>query len=86
MHNADLHPASIPLRKGEVHHLRGARGQRIEALSGCLWVTMDNDLRDIFVAPEHGFQVDADGDTLVSAVSDSRFVLLAPVVASLGSY
>jgi hypothetical protein len=78
MNTADLFPASIPLRKGEIHRLRGARGQRVEALSGCLWVTMDNDLRDIFVAPGHGFRIDADGDTLLSAIADSRFVLLAP--------
>ncbi len=79
MNTADLHPAAIQLRKGEIHRIRNGLGQRIGALSGCLWVTIDNDLRDIFVAGGEGFSVDRRGDTLVSAVADSSFVLLEPV-------
>jgi hypothetical protein len=85
MNTADLNSASIALRKGEILRLHRARGQRIEALSGYLWVTMDNDLRDIVVAPGHGFRVDGDGDTLLSAIADSRFVLLEPVEGRLPS-
>jgi hypothetical protein len=78
MNTNDLQPAAIQLRKGEIHRIRNGLGQRIEALSGCLWVTIDNDLRDIFVGPGEGFSVDRGGDTLVSAMDDSRFVLLDP--------
>ena len=79
MNTADLHPASIPLRKGQIHRLRDGLGQRIEALNGCLWVTIDNDLRDIFVAAGEGFQIDRRGDTLISALADSSFVVMQPV-------
>lgn len=79
MNTSDLQPASISLRKGEVHRIHHGLGQRIEALNGCLWVTIDNDLRDIFVAPGKGFSIDRRGDTLVSAVADSSFVVLQPM-------
>ena len=79
MNATDLHSASISLRKGEIHRLRHGLGQRIEALNGCLWVTIDNDLRDIFVAAGEGFTIDRDGDTLISGMADSSVVLLAPV-------
>jgi hypothetical protein len=78
MNFAELHPASITLRKGQVHRIRHARGQRIESLGGSLWVTIDNDLRDIFVRPGEGFSVDRPGATLISALDDARFVLLRP--------
>ena len=79
MNTTDLTFAAIPLRKGEIRRLHNAKGQRIEALSGALWVTIDNDPRDIVVEPGAGFSVDKNGDTLVSAMADARFVLLAPV-------
>jgi hypothetical protein len=79
MNTTDLHPASISLRKGEIHRIHHGSGQRIEALNGCLWVTVDNDLRDIFVAAGEGFTIDRDGDTLLSAMADSSFVLLEPI-------
>jgi len=79
MNTTDLHPASISLRKGEIHRIHHGLGQRIEAVSGCLWVTIDNDLRDIFVAAGEGFTIDRDGDTLLSAMADSSFVLLEPI-------
>ena len=79
MNATDLHSASISLRKGQIHRLRHGLGQRIEALNGCLWITIDNDLRDIFVAAGEGFTIDRDGDTLISGMADSSVVLLAPV-------
>lgn len=78
MNTTDLHLASIALRKGQIHRIHRGLGRRIEALNGCLWVTIDNDLRDIFVAAGDGFTIDRDGDTLLSALADSSFVLLAP--------
>lgn len=79
MNTTDLHPASISLHKGEIHRIHHGLGQRIEALNGCLWITIDNDLRDIFIAAGEGFTVDRGGDTLISAMADSSFVLLEPI-------
>ena len=79
MNTTDMHPASISLRKGEIHRIHHGLGHRIEALYGCLWVTIDNDLRDMFVAAGEGFTVDRVGDTLISAMADSCFVTLEPL-------
>jgi hypothetical protein len=76
MNTSDLNGAAIHLRKGEVHRIPKGRGQRIEAISGSLWVTIDNDLRDIFVATGEGFTLGDDDKTLISALADSRFVVL----------
>ncbi len=79
MNIADLNRAAITLRKGQLHRIHDGAGQRIEALSGALWVTIDHDLRDIVVAPGEGFSIDRNGDTLVSALDDARFALLDPI-------
>jgi hypothetical protein len=81
MNTADLYPAAFQLRKGQIHRLPHALGQRVEVLSGSLWLTIDNDLRDIFVSPDHGFRIDRDGTTLLSALDDARFVVLQPEAA-----
>ena len=52
------------------------RESSIEALRGSLWVTIDNDRRDIVVEPGAGFRVDRAGGALISAMDDADFVLL----------
>ncbi len=74
MNTTDLHRAAITLRKGELHRIHDGAGQRIEALSGALWVTIDNDLRDI-VGDEHRRIYYA----MVSALDDASFALLEPI-------
>ena len=81
MNTNDLHPASIALHKGEIQRVSGHLGQRIEALAGCLWITMDNDPRDIVINAGEGFSVDRSGETFISAFDDARFVLLEPAAA-----
>jgi hypothetical protein len=76
MNLKDLELASISLRKGEIFRMPEAAGQRIEVLSGCLWITQDGDPKDSFATPGAGFTVERDGDTLASALSDSTFVML----------
>ena len=76
MNTTDLFPAATTLRKGGVYRLPEGIGQRIESLSGSLWVTIDNDVRDILVNPGQGFSIDRDGAALISALDDARFVVL----------
>ena len=82
MNTNDLTMASSPLRKGEILHLHPALGQRIEALDGRLWITMDGDLRDIVIDAGEGFTVDRSTDVLLSAMSDARLVVLTPATAA----
>ena len=80
MNSNDLTLASTPLRKGEALHLHHALGQRIEALDGRLWITMDGDLRDIVIDAGESFTVDRSTKVLLSAMSDARLVVLTPTV------
>ena len=58
--------------------LDDAEGTVIAVESGCLWVTMENDTRDIILTPGMRFEVDRGGRTIVAAEEDSRFGLLEP--------
>lgn len=58
--------------------LDDAEGTVIAVESGCLWVTMENDTRDVILMPSMRFEVDRRGRTIVAAEQDSRFGLLAP--------
>ncbi len=82
MNSNDLNLASTSLRKGEALHLYHALGQRIEALDGRLWITMDGDLRDIVIDAGEGFTVDRGTDVLLSAMSDAHLVVLTPAAAA----
>jgi hypothetical protein len=61
--------ASLPLDDAE--------GTVISVESGCLWVTMENDPRDVILIPGMRFEVDRSGRTIIAAEEDSRFRLLA---------
>ncbi len=58
--------------------LDDAEGSVIAVESGCLWVTMENDPRDVVLLPGMRFEIDRSGRTMISAEEDSRFGLLAP--------
>ena len=85
MNSHELTLASTPLRKGEILRLRHAQGQRIEALSGSVWITIDGDSRDVVLDAEQGFSIDRNGDTLVSALSDARIAVLSALPIPAGS-
>ena len=55
--------------------LDDAEGTVIAVESGCLWVTMENDPRDIVLAPGMRFEIDRSGRTIIAAEEDSRFGL-----------
>ena len=82
MNSNDLNLASTSLRKGEALHLQHALGQRIEALGGRVWITMDGDLRDIVLDAGEGFTVDRGTDVLLSAISDAQFAVLTSTSAA----
>ena len=55
--------------------LDDAEGTVIAVESGCLWITMENDSRDIVLAPGMRFEIDRSGRTIIAAEEDSRFGL-----------
>ena len=74
--NLDLNPLSLPLAKGRLLRIEPGRGQRVECLSGCLWITQDHDTRDIVLNPGEGFTLDRPVAALLSALTDSRLMVL----------
>src|SRR5258706_22344 len=78
MNTRDLTPAATHLRKGDILRLPDGRGQRIESIHGGLGITMDNDVRDIFIDGGQGFTVDRGGDPLISALDAASLVVVSP--------
>ncbi|HEX4233891.1 MAG TPA: DUF2917 domain-containing protein [Caldimonas sp.] len=74
--NQDLLDGSRALAKGNVRHLHGESGRRIEVLGGSIWITQDGDLRDVILQRGEAFDFDRKGDVLLSAFDDSRYLVL----------
>ena len=52
--------------------LDDAAGTVIAVERGCLWITLEHDLRDIILLPGMRFQVDRNGRTIIAAEEDSQ--------------
>ena len=55
--------------------LQRRAGDRIECVSGAVWVTQDGDLRDIVLNAGESFRLDRNGRALVSALADAGVIL-----------
>ena len=77
--NQDLINGARRLAKNDVRHLHAEPGRRVEVVSGSIWITQDGDLRDIVVSTGEGFDFDREGDALLSAFADSRYLVLDAV-------
>ena len=74
--NQDLLNGSRALGKGKIRHLHAENGRRVEVLSGAIWITQDGDRRDIVLRGGEAFDFDRNGDALLSAFDDSRYLVL----------
>ena len=74
--NNDLTLPSIALHHGEAHRIDDGRGLRVQCLTGTVWLTQDGDRRDIVLEAGDGASIERDGLSIVTALSDARFVLL----------
>jgi hypothetical protein len=74
--DTDLFRAASELAKGSLFRIHDGRGRRVECLSGCLWLTQEADPRDVVLEAGDGFTIDRDGETYLSALGDSRFLIL----------
>lgn len=54
-------------------------GQRIACLEGQVWITLQNDERDVLLEPGQCFDVDRQGLTLVFALRDTILTVSQPV-------
>ena len=67
------------LKARETLVLDDAQGTLIAVDRGCVWVTLEHDLRDIILARGMRFQIDRRGRTIVAAEADARLRLLSPL-------
>lgn len=54
--------------------LKDARGAKLRAVQGTLWVTIDNDLRDIVLDPGETFVVDSNSPLIVMPLGECATV------------
>jgi Protein of unknown function (DUF2917) len=58
--------------------LADQRGQRIAVLDGQVWITLQNDARDVVLEPGECFVIDRPGLTLVFALRDAILTVSPP--------
>ncbi len=73
----DIRHARLPLTVGQVARLEHARDSRLTALRGHAWITVDNDPRDIVLAPGESFVVDSNAGVLVVPLRVGQVLELA---------
>lgn len=74
--NNDLLHGATAIGKGRIRRVAAPIGRRVECVSGVLWVTQDGDRRDIILEPGDAFDFDRADGVLISALQDSRYLLL----------
>ena len=77
--NIDIDRAALTLERNAVLAFDHARRARILCTYGALWITLDDDPRDIILAAGESFVVDRDARVLVTAVRPSSLLLLDPL-------
>jgi DUF2917 family protein len=65
------------LSAGEMIQLDGARGTTLRVTRGTLWLTLENDTRDVVLTAGDSFLIDRGGLTLVEAQDDAIVCVLA---------
>jgi hypothetical protein len=63
---------AIHLAKWQHVAMRDAVGWTVKPLAGTVWITLDQDSRDIVLEAGQSFVVDRPGKTLISAMDDAR--------------
>jgi hypothetical protein len=71
------------LAPGELVQLDGARGTTLRVTRGTLWITLEDDVRDVVLAAGDTFTIDRGGLTLVEAQEKATVCVLARHVTEL---
>jgi hypothetical protein len=69
---------SVRLARRTALVLDDARSGVISVDYGCVWITLQDDPRDIVLLPGMRFEIDRDGRTVVTAEEDSRLRISRP--------
>ncbi|HEY6511295.1 MAG TPA: DUF2917 domain-containing protein [Burkholderiaceae bacterium] len=74
MNNELRHPLT-DLTAGSILRVRDGQGRAIVVFEGRVWITLEDDPRDIVLDAGESFSVDRQGLTLVQACRDSKLIL-----------
>jgi hypothetical protein len=69
---------AVPMTRGSVLRIEDGRGLLIHVWEGALWLTLEGERRDRYVAPGGYFRLDRGGVALAQALSRSIVTLTAP--------
>jgi len=75
MNNELRHPLTN-LSAGSMLRVRDGQGRAIVVFEGQVWITLDNDPRDIILSAGESFSIDRPGLTLAQALRDSKMMLV----------
>jgi len=78
MVNIKLSQNKFCLSRRQTLTLRDRAGVRIDARAGTLWVTQDDDRRDVVLRFGESFTLYARGQAIVQAIAPSRVLLWQP--------
>jgi hypothetical protein len=73
------------LAPGEMVQLDGARGTTLRVTRGTLWLTLEDDTRDVILAAGESFTIDRGGLTLIEAQDAAMVCVLARHVEEVRS-
>lgn len=74
----DTHRTRMLLERGQSTRLTEARAAHLASAAGTLWITIDNDPRDIVLEAGEGFDVTSDEALLVCALGGPAVLDLRP--------
>jgi hypothetical protein len=69
---------TITLPRRQLFEIPDASAVRIVCTRGCIWVTVDDDIRDFVLEPGQQFEVSDARRALIYAMEPSSFLLAAP--------
>jgi hypothetical protein len=73
--NPQILGRATTLARGTLQSIADARGTSVQCLQGAIWLTQQGDARDIVLEAGDEARIEHDGLSLLSALSDARFVL-----------
>ena len=75
--------ARLAIGTRRVLRLKAARGATLRAVQGTLWVTIDNDLRDIVLDPGESFVVDSNCPLVVMPLGECATIDVKSAVSAV---
>lgn len=76
----DTRRTRMLLERGQSTRLTGARAAHLASAAGTLWITIDNDPRDIVLEAGEGFDVTGDAPLLICALGGPAVLDLGPAI------